>query len=112
MSETPRSLVGFSAKMTFNLWREGELRFREPLLGAAGSPRPILVNVWYPADGGRTPMTRASYLRPPEAPPAGALAAALGSYARGITAQEDFGAEASALSPDQRRRFADYLATS
>lgn len=27
MSETPQSLVGFSAKMTLKQWREGKLRF-------------------------------------------------------------------------------------
>lgn len=78
--------------------------------GRTGGPRPILVNVWYPAEGGGTTMTRAIYLHPPQHPPVAALAAALGSYARAITAREAFGDEAAALSPDLQRRFADYLA--
>jgi dienelactone hydrolase len=104
--------VGFRAAWTFDEARRYRTAFDDGATygGATGAPRPILVNLWYPADGGGQAMTRAIYLRPPDAPPSGALAAALGSYARGITAQEAFGADESALSPELRRRFADYLA--
>lgn len=104
--------VGFRAAWTFDAARPYRTVFDNGATygGASGAPRPILVNVWYPADGGGTTMTRASYVRPPEGPPAGALAAAIGSYARAITTQDAFGAEESALSPELRRRLADYLA--
>lgn len=104
--------VGFRATWTFDAARPYRTAFDDGATygGATGAPRPILVNLWYPADGGGTPITRADYLHPPgDRPELRKLAAALGQYARGITAEDVAGDDESKLSPELRRRLADYL---
>ena len=103
--------VGFRATWTFDATRPYRTAFDDGVTygGATGAPRPILVNVWYPASPGGPPTNRAAYLQPPDQPEVHALATALASYARAIVAEEIFGGKESALSPELQRRFAAYL---
>jgi dienelactone hydrolase len=104
--------VGFRATWTFDPTRPYRTAFDHGVTygGATGAPRPILVNVWYPAAPGGAPTNRAAYLQPPDRPEVHALAAALAAYERAIVAEETFGGKEPALSPELRQRFAAYLA--
>lgn len=104
--------VGFRAAWTFDASRPYRTAFDNGATygGAAGAPRPILVNVWYPADGGGAATNRAAYLQPPGGPEVGALAIALATYERKVIAEEVFGDDEPKLSPELGRRFGEYLA--
>lgn len=104
--------VGFRAAWTFDDTRPYRTAFDNGATygGATGAPRPILVNLWYPAAAGGTPTNRAAYLQPPDRPEVHALARALAVYERGIDAEETLGSAEAALSPALQRRFAAYLA--
>lgn len=103
-----RYLVGFRATWMLDASRPYRTAFDDGKTYAG--PRPILVNLWYPAAAGGTPMNRAMYLQPPDAPAVHALAAGLARFVRGVTANEVFGDDEDKLSADARRRFAAYLA--
>jgi len=100
--------VGFRASWMFDPARPYHTAFDDGKTYAG--PRPILVNVWYPAAAGGARLNRAAYLQPPDAPAVHALAAGLAAHVRGITANEAFGDDESKLSTDARQRFAAYLA--
>lgn len=104
--------VGFRATWTFDASRRYRTAFDDGRTygGAAGAPRPLLINLWYPATRGGPPTSRAAYLQPPDAPAVQALASALAAYVRGVTASEAYGADEKDLSPALRQRFAAYLA--
>lgn len=99
--------VGFRATWTFDPARPYRTVFDGGKTYAG--PRPILVNVWYPAAAGGAPMNRAAYLQPPDDPAVHALAAGLGAFVREITANEAFGDDEVKLSAEARARFAAYL---
>lgn len=103
-----RSHVGFRATWTFDPARPYRTTFDDGKTYTG--PRPMLVNVWYPAAAGGEPMNRAAYLQPPEAPAVHALAAGLAAFVRGVTASEAFGDDEARLSAEARSRFAAYLA--
>lgn len=99
--------VGFRATWTFDAARPYETAFDH---GATyRGPRPILVNLWYPAVTSGPPTTRAAYLQPPDGPTVHALARALAAYVRNVTANEAFGDDEAKLSPALRQAFAAYL---
>jgi dienelactone hydrolase len=100
--------VGFRATWTFDPARPYRTEFDDGKTYAG--PRPILVNVWYPAAAGGAATNRAAYLQPPDGPGVTALAAGLAAYVRDITASDAFGADEALLPDDARRRFAGYLA--
>jgi dienelactone hydrolase len=100
--------IGFRATWMFDPARPYHTAFDDGK--TYSGPRPILVNIWYPAAAGGAPMSRATYLQPPDAPSVHALAAGLAAYVRGITANEAFGDDEDKLSADGRHRFAAYLA--
>jgi len=104
--------VGFRATWTFDATRPYRTAFDGGVTygGATGAPRPILVNVWYPALPGGRPTNRAAYLQPPDRPEVHALATALAAYERAIVVEETLGSEEPALSPELQQRFAAYLA--
>ena len=76
--------------------------------GGSGAPRPILVNLWYPADSaaGGEPMPYGAYFAIAPARPddrgLAAFARALVGYARGVLVQEVFGKEEATLTEDER----------
>lgn len=75
--------------------------------GATKSPRPVLVNVWYPAQAGGKPMEHGSYLDiAPDDPQLKPLAAALVEYQHKVIAQELTGAEPAKATEAQKQAVA------
>lgn len=77
-----------------------------PLYGARKSPRPVLVNVWYPASSGGPEMPHSGYLQiVPNDPAIAPLAADLVEYERSVIAREWLGVDLKELTPQQRGVF-------
>ena len=94
--------VGFRSSWELDSSRTYQTTFDDKTRYAAGkAPRPVLVNVWYPAQpaGPARPMRHGGYFEiGSDDPRLGRFAAKLAEYARGVVSQELFGKPAAALS--------------
>lgn len=88
--------VGFDA-----YWIADPARtYQRPETDPAPTPRPILVNIWYPARAtDAAPMPHAGYLTTARDAPAGSLATDLAAYEREVIAAEVFGSAPEDLDP-------------
>lgn len=82
--------------------------------GKSKSPRPILVNVWYPANpaSNAAPMPHSAYLDLPNDPPDfQPLSRALADYERNVIANETLDTKRADLTDEQRAAFDSLLAS-
>ena len=112
--------VGFRSQIVLDHARRYETTFDEgQTYGAGGkSPRPILINIWYPAkaaDSGEPAATRmeyGDYLRlQSDQPDVQRWADALSTYAEGVIAQEFFATSVDELNADQLLAWHRFLAS-
>jgi pimeloyl-ACP methyl ester carboxylesterase len=74
------------------------------VFGVDKSPRPILMNVWYPASGGGTSMTLGDYYKiGSSGPELGRVPEALAKYALGVLTDEVFGHAEDKLTDAEKR---------
>lgn len=107
----PRFAVGFCSHLAFDPSRTYRTAFDDgATYGATGAPRPIVVNLWYPAQAGGEPMARAGYLPSGDDPATVRLLEALVRYERDVIGEELFDAPEEKLSDEQRAQFDAYLA--
>jgi pimeloyl-ACP methyl ester carboxylesterase len=99
--------VGFRSKWELDHSRTYNTTFGDKTRYAAGkAPRPVLVNVWYPAErsGDARPMLHGGYFEiASDDPRLGKFAAELTDYARGVVRKELFDKSAAAMSERERR---------
>lgn len=104
--------VGFRSTWELDASRTWRTAFDEgATYGRFESPRPVLVNLWYPArTTGAAAMPRSGYLPPRGGAHLHALVEALARYERDVIAQEVFGAAEAELDAERARAFLEYLA--
>lgn len=104
--------VGFRSQWQFDYSRTYRTTFEDKTsYGTSKSPRPILVNLWYPTDpSARALMRHRDYLEIASDDPAlSKLASALVKYERDTIAQEMMHQPVDALKPSQQRVFEEFL---
>lgn len=105
--------VGFRSVWQKDYSRTYDTAFGDGTAYAPGkAPRPVLVNVWYPADraAGAAPMPHGDYLKIASADPLlGKFSAALADYNRGVIAKEVVGKPAGEFGDRERLRLNRFL---
>ena len=105
--------VGFRSSWELDHGRTYRTAFDDgATYGGAGAPRPVLMNVWYPAKARAAAerMPHGAYLELPGGDPALArLAAALTGYERGVLATELLGKAPDELGPEDEALLAECL---
>jgi len=107
--------VGFRSAWELDYSRTYNTTFDDKTTYASGkAPRPVLVNVWYPAEraGDARPMPHGDYFEiGSDDPRLRKLSAKLAEYARGVARTELFGKSAQEMTPRERRLMDRLLAT-
>jgi dienelactone hydrolase len=107
--------VGFRSLWQLDYSRRYNMTFGDKTAYAPGkAPRPILVNLWYPATtaAGDRPMPHRDYLEIDSAePPLARFAAELADYNRAVLAREVMGKPAKELTDREKRLLDEFLDT-
>jgi dienelactone hydrolase len=107
--------VGYKASWQLDYSRRYDMSFDEKTVyGPGKAPRPVLVNVWYPAKnvGDPKPMTHRQYLNIQSAdPPLAKFSSGLSEYNRAIIVKEVVGKPAVALTNREKGLLAEFLDT-
>lgn len=118
----PPFAAGFHSSWELDAARTYDMKFADGSHYAeGGGPRPVLVNLWYPATtaADANPMEYSGYLPSAakvdpdvatRAPRLGDFARALTEYDKGVIAEEVFGGKLDAISKEQRTAFDAFLA--
>ena len=105
--------IGFRSSWELDGSRTYRTAFDEgDTYGAKDAPRPVLMNLWYPARAGAAaePMPHGGYLELPSSDPRFArLAAELAEYERGVLATELLGRAEEELSAEDQGRLEEVL---